>query len=300
MEEKKDKRIVVQSLIGTKQLPFYLRCLRSLIEFSKDHFDLHLHSDGSLSQTDENFIHAELKDAKVTISNSILNTDHILDCLSGKPNCQRFRKESIWGIEFFEPLFFDEKDPVSYYLDADIIFLQPFSGLFNRSKTENGAIFLKDTQWDAYCLKPFNFLRKHKKPEVVEGINTGLVFWDKRVIDWDYLEWFLGETSLHHIPEWIMPTAQAGLANRCNAKTVSPKQITNLYPNAKITNKTFGAHLYGSYRKKWIEKLNKTQNRNDVKLEHITPIFIECKRQNIIGYSFKQTKRWVNTRLNWW
>ena len=32
-----------------------------------------------------------------------------------------------------------------------------------------------------------------KKPEVVKGITTGLVFWDKRAIDWDYLEWFLGE-----------------------------------------------------------------------------------------------------------
>lgn len=300
MEEKNDKKIVVQSLIGTKQLPFYISCLRSLIEFSKDKFDLHLHSDGSLSQTDEDFIHAELKETKITISDSRINKDHVMDCLSGKPNCQKFRKESIWGIEFFEPLFLDDKDPVSFYLDADIIFLQPFSGLFNRSITENGAIFLKDTQWDAYCLKPSHFIGKNKKPEVVEGINTGLVFWDKRVIDWDYLEWFLSESHLHHIPEWIMPTAQAGLANRCNAKTVCAKQITNLYPNAKISNETFGAHLYGSYRKKWIEKLNIIDEGYYKKINHITPNFINCKKQNIIGYSFKQTKRWVNTRLNWW
>ena len=199
MEIKKDKRIVVQSLIGSNQLHFYLRCLSSLIEFSEDQFDLHLHSDGSLSQKDEDLIHSKLNLTKVTISNSRLNKDNVLDCLSGKPNCQRFRKESIWGIEFFEPLFLDNKDPVSYYLDADILFLQPFSGLFNRSKTENSAIFLKDTQWDAYCLRPLHFIGKNKKPEVVEGINTGLVFWDKCAIDWDYLEWFLGAHHLHHI-----------------------------------------------------------------------------------------------------
>jgi hypothetical protein len=31
------------------------------------------------------------------------------------------------------------------------------------------------------------------KPQAVKGITTGLVFWDKTAIDWDYLEWFLGE-----------------------------------------------------------------------------------------------------------
>ena len=77
------------------------------------------------------------------------------------------------------------------------------------------------------------FLGKNR-PQAVKGITTGLVFWDKTVIDWDYLEWFLGEHHFHKIPEWIMPTAQAGLANRCEAKTICPRQIPNLYPNAQI------------------------------------------------------------------
>ena len=300
MKKKHDRQIVVQSLIGTKQLSFYLRCLKSLIKFSEDHFDLHLHTDGSLSQRDEDFIHSELNGSRVTISNSTLNADHVLECLSGRPNCQRFRKESIWGLEFFEPLFLNPKDPISFYLDADILFLQPFENLFNRSKTENGAIFLKDTQWDAYCLKPSHLISGQKKPEVVKGINTGLVFWDNRSIDWDYLEWFLGAHHLHHIPEWIMPTAQAGLANRCNAKTVCARQITNLYPNAKISDQTFGAHLYGSYRKKWLKKFKENENRNINKTKKITPLFNECRTQNMIGYTIKQIKRWKNTRLNLW
>ena len=300
MEKKQDTQIVVQSLIGRKQLSFYLRCLKSLIEFSYDQFNLHLHTDGSLSQKDEDFIYSELNKAKVTVSNSSLNQDHVLDCLNGRPNCQKFRKDSIWGIEFFEPLFLNPTDPISFYLDADILFLQPFQDLFSKSQTESGAIFLKDTQWDAYCLKPSHFIGKHRRPEIVKGINTGLVFWDKRAIDWDYLEWFLGEDHLHHIPEWIMPTAQAGLANRCNAKTVCARQITNLYPNAKISDQTFGAHLYGSYRKKWLEKFQENENRNFNKKNYITPKFFECRTQNIIGYSMKQFKRWKNTRLNLW
>ena len=151
------------------------------------------------------------------------------------PNCQKYRKSSLWGIEFFDPLFTDPHGDISFYIDADILFIRPFTGLFERNTVQGGGIFLSDNQWDAYCLRPWELIGPQPKPNVVKGITTGLVFWDKTVIDWDYLEWFLGAHQLHHIPEWIIPTAQAGLANRCQSKTVCPKQIRNLYPNAKIS-----------------------------------------------------------------
>ena len=126
------------------------------------------------------------------------------------------------------------------------------------------------------------------------------MFWDKTAIDWDYLEWFLGEHHLHQIPEWIMPTAQAGLAHRCEAKTISPRQIPNLYPNAQIHEDTFGVHLLGSYRKQWIEKLETRENNQTENLPTMTPSFEKCVSQNIIGYSLRQIRRWKNTRLNIW
>mgnify|MGYP000913041810 CR=1 FL=1 len=172
--------------------------------------------------------------------------------------------------------------------------------MFNHSQTEGGAVFLKDTQWEAYCFRPWSLLGLGKKPEVVNGITTGLVFWDKRALDWDYLEWFLGATYLHKIPEWIMPTAQAGLANRCKAKTISARQITNLYPNAQIHNDTLGVHLLGSYRKEWMVKLEERENNQTENVPIMTPSFEKCVRQNIFGYSLKQIRRWKNTRLNLW
>ena len=119
-------------------------------------------------------------------------------------------------------------------------------------------------------------------------------------IDWDYLEWFLGAHHLHHIPEWIMPTAQAGLANRCDSKTVCPIQLLNLYPKAKIHEDTFGVHLLGSYRKKWIESLDANQLSKADNSSIISPRFHNCVSQNVVGYSLKQLKRWKNTRLNLW
>ena len=300
MEKHEDKKIIVQSLIGGSQLPFYLSCLKSLITFCQDRIELQLHTDGSLSQKDKDSIHSELNGTIVTITDSPENKSRVLDCLHGRPNCQKFRKNSIWGIEFFDPIYAFPEDPISFYLDADILFLRPFSRLFDRNQVKRGAIFLKDSQWDAYCFRPWQMLLSKNKPQVVKGITTGRVFWDKTVIDWDYLEWFLGEVHLHKIPEWIMPTAQAGLANRCEAKTISPRQIPNLYPNAQIHDVTFGVHLLGSYRKKWMEKLAARKMNHTENVPTMAPSFEECVKQNIIGYSLRQMRRWKNTRLNLW
>ena len=300
MKEQEDEKIIVQSLIGGSQLSFYLRCLKSLFTFCQVRIKLQLHTDGSLSEEDKDFIHTELDGTKVTITNSSENKSRVLDCLKGRPNCQKVRKDSIWGIEFFDPVFAFPEDPISFYLDADILFLRPFSGLFDRNQVKNGAVFLKDTQWDAYSFRPWQMLTSKGKPQTVKGITTGLVFWDKTVIDWDYLDWFLGENRLHQIPEWIMPTAQAGLAHRCNAKTISPRYLPNLYPNTRIHNDTFGVHLLGSYRKQWMEKLEARENNQKENAPIMTPSFEKCVSQNIFGYSLRQMRRWKNTRLNLW
>jgi hypothetical protein len=300
MERQEDDKIIVQSLIGGSQLPFYLHCLKSLIAFCREPIDLHLHTDGSLYQKEKDYIHSELTGTIVTITDSSENTSRVLDFLQGRPNCQKFRKDSIWGIEFFDPIYTFPEDRISFYLDADILFLRPFSQLFDRNQVRGGAIFLKDTQWDAYCFRPWQMLLCKNKPQVVEGITTGLVFWDKTAIDWDYLEWFLGEHRLHQIPEWIMPTAQAGLANLCEAKTISPKYLPNLYPNAQIHEDTFGVHLLGSYRKEWMEKLEARENNQTENVPTITPSFENCVSQNIIGYFIRQIRRWKNTRLDLW
>ena len=300
MEGQENDQIIVQSLIGGSQLPFYLRCLKSLVAFCQDPIVLQLHTDGSLSQKEKDFIHSELTGTTVTITNSLESSNRVLDYLQGRPNCQKFRKDSIWGIEFFDPIYAYPEDPISFYLDADILFLRPFSGLFDRNLVVNGAIFLKDTQWDAYCFRPWQILTGKKRPQIVKGITTGLVFWDKTAIDWDYLEWFLGEHHLHKIPEWIMPTAQAGLANRCEAKTISPRYLPNLYPNSQIHEDNFGVHLLGSYRKEWMEKLKMRESNQTEKLLMLTPSFENCVSQNILGYSLRQIRRWKNTRLDLW
>ena len=291
--------LVVQSLIGRTSLPFYLRCLQSLLEHCEEKISLLIHEDGSLQENDREQARRQLGE-NTNFIDPTETKERTLDLLSGHPHCQAIRKNSLWGIEFFDPLFAHPDEPISYYIDADVLFLRPFFGLFEPKEVEGGVLFLRDIQWDAYCLRPWHLLGFGMRPAIVKGITTALVCWDKRAIDWDYLEWFLSQNKFHRIPEWVMPTAQAGLATRCQAKTVLPKQLPNLYPNATLSEETFGVHLLGSYRREWLPKVERYVRNQSPECETIRAVFDDCRPRDALGYGRNQAKRWINTRLNRW
>ena len=166
METKTSPKIV-QSLIGVNQLPFYLKCLKSLTEYCEEEIELILHTDGTLTEYDNESVIANFLNQTVRLSDPKQMEQKVLDNLQGRPHCQRIRRESIWGIEFFDPLFARISDPISLYLDADILFFRPFRGLFNSMEIEGGAVFLKDSQWDSYCLRPWHLIGIGKKPKIV-------------------------------------------------------------------------------------------------------------------------------------
>ena len=99
------KTLVVQSLLGKNQIDFYIRCLNSLFDYCKDSIDLLLHSDGTLSEDDQSEIISKFKNKNVSFSIGSESIEKTLDQLTGRPNCQKIRRNSIWGIEFFDPLF---------------------------------------------------------------------------------------------------------------------------------------------------------------------------------------------------
>jgi hypothetical protein len=258
-----------------------------------------IHEDGSLQEIDREETKKQFAN-QVFFSNPEESRERTLDQLAGRPNCQTIRQHSLWGIEFFDPLFAHADDPISFYLDADILFLRPFSGLFDSTEIQGGALFLQDNQWDAYSLRPWHLLSFGRRPIIVRGITTAIVCWDKRVIDWEYLEWFLGQFQFHSIPEWVMPTAQAGLASLCQSKVVSPNQLPNLYPNASIKKETFGVHLLGSYREQWLPKVEQYIQEMEPSHELTHVRFLPCQPRGPLGYAFNNGKRWINTRLDRW
>lgn len=295
---KPESPLIVQSLVGRTSLPFYIDCLQSLLHHCQEDISLLVHEDGSLDEKDRGQAQRQLGE-KAIFPDFKEAREKTLDYLTGRPNCQAIRRESIWGIEFLDPLFAQPDEPTSFYIDADIVFLRPFSGLFTHSEVKGGAVFMRDIQWDAYCLRPWSLLGTGRRPSIVKGITTALVCWDKQSLDWDYLEWFLAQTKIHRIPEWVLPTAQAGLANRCQAMTVCSKQLPNLYPNARVSKDTIGVHLLSSYRDTWLPKINGLdQEQNST--QAIQARFEPCQPCGFFSYSLNQVRRWTNTRLDRW
>ena len=68
----------------------------------------------------------------------------------------------------------------------------------------------------------------------------------------------------------------------------------------QIHKDTFGVHMLSSYRKEWMEKLDAEKYIQGKNSSIIVPSFEKCVSQNIVGYSFRQMRRWKNTRLNLW
>ena len=169
--------LTVQSLIGRNEISFYLECLSSLIKYSNDKINLVLHTVDKFSDREKNLLEKSLSNCTFEVLNAQKNAEKTLDYLCNYPNCQKFRKRSLWGVEFFDPLFARPDEHVSFYIDADILFFRPFEGLFNKEVVQNGAAFLRDTQWDAYSLRPWQLWGIEKKPAIVKGITTALVFW---------------------------------------------------------------------------------------------------------------------------
>jgi hypothetical protein len=76
------------------------------------------------------------------------------------------------------------------------------------------------------------------------------------VFDLSFVDWFLGQPDWRVIPAWTEPTCWAALAMRAAGHAVDPTQLTNLYPSAKVTDTTVGAHFLSAYRSQWKDLLD--------------------------------------------
>jgi hypothetical protein len=164
------------------------------------------------------------------------------------PHARQFREASVWGLKLLDVAMLETDD--CHYVDSDIRFFRPFNGLFCEGATRGRSVFLKDTVWQAYSVRPWH-LCDGRKLRVASGINTGLTMIDRELYDLDFVDWFLKQPDWRVIPAWTEPTCWAALALRANGHAVSPRQITNLYPSARVTSETIAGHFLSAHRGRW-------------------------------------------------
>jgi len=279
----------LRTLLCHKDVDLAIHCLTTALQLSADPVQLVIHEDGSLTTDDRNKLAIELPGLRIL--DRIVADQIMAERLARYPNALAFRKGSVWGLKLLDVVL--AEPGLCFYLDSDIRFFRPFRGLFVDAATRGRCVFLRDTVWQAYSIRPWHLFDR-RGLKVASGINTGLSFCDPDVFDLDYIDWFLGQADWRVIPAWTEPTCWAALALRANGHAVDPHQLTNLYPSAHVTERTLGGHFLSSYRAKWIDLLQRpsqdpTANSEDVKFQQLNALTASALGLNQIKRKIQNT-----------
>jgi hypothetical protein len=238
--------ISLRTLLCHRDVDLAIHCLSSALALSADPVQIVIHEDGSLTPEDCDKIAAGLPGSRIL---NRQEADAILaERLAGHRHARAFRDGSVWGLKLLDVVL--AEPGLCFYLDGDIRFFRPFRGLFTPEAAKGRCVFLRDTVWQAYSIRPWHLLDR-RGLKVASGINTGLTLCDPAVFDLDFVDWFLAQPDWRVIPAWTEPTCWAALALRANGHAVDPRQLTNLYPSAKTTDQTLGGHFLSAYRSQW-------------------------------------------------
>lgn len=235
--------IQVRTLLCHRDVPLMLRCWPTLIACSHDVVDTVIHDDGSLTREDEAALQAAIPRARILWRRE---ADAMMaEPLRAHPHAAAFRRDSVWGVKLLDVVLAERGD--CYYVDSDIRFFRPFKGLFSAAVLADGPVFLRDTVWTAYSIRPWHLLDR-RGLQVSAAINTGLTLIARRHFDLDFVDWFLAQPDWRVIPAWTEPTCWAALAARTPGRAVEPAQMPNLYPGVQLGPETIGAHFLSAYR----------------------------------------------------
>jgi hypothetical protein len=274
----------LRTLLCHRDVGLAIHCLDSVMRLSADPVQLVIHEDGSLTPEDREKLDKAFPGSRILDRH--VADELMAERLSAFPNARAFREGSVWGLKLLDVVL--AEPGLCFYVDSDIRFFLPFRGLFADVATRGRCVFLRDTVWQAYSIRPWHLL-DHRGLRLASGINTGLTLCDPQVFDLGFVDWFLSQLDWRVIPAWTEPTCWAALAVRADGQAIDPKQVTNLYPSARVTEQSLGAHFLSAYRSQWQALLYQP-------LRHTIPRATEVRFQTLrpltaASLAFNQLKR---------
>jgi len=210
----------VATLVGRRQIEMAQACLGSLRRTATRPVSIVVHSDGSLGARECEALARTLD--RVDFVGSREADDRVHAALVRHPACRAYRDGHVLARKLLDVALVGEGDDI-LYCDADVLFLRPFEGLFERPAGVD-ALFQADTQ-EAYSVRSWDFLR-HPRLRLRSRVNTGIVVFRRAAFDLDLVEWFLSQPAWRRrTPEWLEQTAWALLAGRLACRLLDPLQV---------------------------------------------------------------------------
>ncbi|AFY69020.1 hypothetical protein Pse7367_0718 [Thalassoporum mexicanum PCC 7367] len=246
MTTRENQDLKIHCLLCHKHVDMAILCLGSLLKFMQEPVQLVLHDDGSLTDIDQERLQQAL--LRSTIVSRPQADDLVNEGLRNYPNCQKFRKSNVLALKLFDIPLLSDGDIA--YCDSDILFLRPFSHMWQWPDDEVSALFMVDNQ-EAYSVHPWHLLGQDSL-KLPSRANTGLIYFRRRAYDLDFLEWILGQPKLQgifaHLAGWAEQTCWVAMGHRAGCRLWQPDQVAVFSPTMDLNPTPIALHFISTYR----------------------------------------------------
>ena len=241
---------VVRSLTCKRDFKMAVTSYNSFLSNCQQSVKLIVHTDGSLSKDDINILYDSVPNVNVIDRKD--QEEYVKDYLSKYPKCLKLRNETPLSNKILDiPIL--EKHCVRF-IDCDILFLRPFSGLF--SNDASSRFCLED---DTGCSGRLIDMIKASSNKILEGCNVGIFQMNKDLFDIDYIEWFLSNDKLCVFPGMLDQTLYSIFMGSGNSQYYKYEQISTSQKKITISQDTIALHFMNDLKKLFFEYDNNRQ-----------------------------------------
>ncbi len=217
--------VTVRSLVGADQAELAGKCLGSLLAAARRPVRLAIHDDGTLDAPARERLFARLGPTCQFVDRAEAS-GQVAERLRAHPRCARFRQEHVFGPKLFDiPLLATGR---VVYIDSDILWTRPADCPAYFAGGSLPFVVMRDLKESyAVSLRSWTALRRHGIP-LVSRFCAGMMSFDARAHDLDYLEWLLGVDEQHALfggfRFWAEQTMYAALAARAGCAWIDPAE----------------------------------------------------------------------------
>jgi hypothetical protein len=233
---------IVSTLLGHAHVEMALLCLGSLLEFSAAPLRLRIHDDGSLSAADLERLAAGLLDPEVVSRPEA--DERLAALLAARPAARAFRAADPLALKLLDVVLLSA-DAELAYCDSDVLFLRPFSGLFELPGAA-GTVFMNDPR-QSYSVRSWHLLFEPRL-RLPAHVNTGLIACRRSCFDLDLVEWFLSRAPYRYTPWWVEQTCWALLALPGGCRLLDPEVVSIFAPGRELSSRQVALHFVNPVR----------------------------------------------------
>ena len=241
---------VVRSLTCKRDLKMAIISYKSFLSNCQQNVKLIVHTDGSLLKDDIKLLYDCVPN--IDVVNRKDQEEYVKDFLSRYPKCLALRNKTALSNKILDiPIL--EKLCIRF-IDCDILFLRPFSGLF--SSDGSSRFCLED---DTGCSGRLIDMMKASSNKILEGCNVGIFQMNKDLFDIDYIEWFLSNDKLCIFPGMLDQTLYSIFMGSGKSQHYKYEQISTSQKKITISQDTIALHFMNDLKKSFFEYANNSQ-----------------------------------------